>query len=147
MKQVNKSVLLWYSAREMFDLVTAVPQYPQFLPWCERTEILEQDEAGMSARLHLAYMGVRHSFTTRNTHDLGRRVDIRLLDGPFSLLEGTWQFNSLGNKDDACKVEFDLRYEFSSAAFSALVSPVFDRIANTFIESFVARAQAVYGPR
>ena len=33
MKHVHKSVLIWYSAEEMFALVTDVPRYPEFLPW------------------------------------------------------------------------------------------------------------------
>ena len=68
MKHVKKSVLLWYSPHEMYDLVTGVDQYPKFLPWCERADVLERDDAGMTARLHLAYAGVHHAFTTRNNH-------------------------------------------------------------------------------
>ena len=32
-------------------------------------------------------------------------------------------------------------------ALEAVVSPVFDRVANTFVDSFVKRAEQVYGPR
>ncbi len=92
MKHVKKSVLLWYSPREMYTLVTAVPDYPQFLPWCERAEVLEQHDGGMTARLHLAYAGVRHAFTTRNSMCADASVRVELVDGPFSLLEGTWRF-------------------------------------------------------
>ena len=42
MKHVKKSVLLWYSPHEMYALVTDVEDYPKFLPWCERAEVLEQ---------------------------------------------------------------------------------------------------------
>ena len=66
MKHVKKSVLLWYSAAEMYRLVTDVPSYPQFLPWCERAEVLAHDEHGMTAKLWLAYAGVLQAFTTRN---------------------------------------------------------------------------------
>jgi len=72
------------------------------------------------------------------------------VDGPFSVLEGLWLFKPLGRPDSdqqACKVEFELRYAFASPALEAVVSPVFDKIANTFVESFVRRAEAVYGPR
>ena len=92
MKHVKKSVLLWYSAREMYSLVTAVEDYPQFLPWCAQAEVLEQGDAGMKARLTLAYGGVRHAFTTRNEHVPDRSVLVGLVDGPFSLLDGNWQF-------------------------------------------------------
>ncbi|GAB1389588.1 MAG: hypothetical protein AMXMBFR78_13100 [Rubrivivax sp.] len=150
MKHVRKSVLLWYSPREMFDLVDGVQDYPRFLPWCEKAELLAQHEDGVTARLSLAYMGVRHAFTTRNQHVVGERLQMALVDGPFSLLDGIWLFKPLGRPGSdkpACKIEFDLRYAFSSKPLETVVSPVFDRIANTFVDSFVRRAEQVYGPR
>jgi ribosome-associated toxin RatA of RatAB toxin-antitoxin module len=146
MKHVKKSVLLWYSPHEMYELVTGVPEYPKFLPWCERAEVLEHHAGGMTARMHLHYAGVRHAFTTRNEHVPDRSVVIALADGPFSQLDGTWNFIQLGS-GKACKIEFDMCYAFSSGALEAIVSPVFDKIANTFVDSFVKRAEQVYGPR
>ncbi len=147
MKHVKKSVLLWYSASEMYQLVTAVANYPEFLPWCAKAEVLQSSNTEMTAKLHLSYMGVRHAFTTRNVHVPDASVVVGLVDGPFSLLDGTWVFVPLGADGKACKIEFDLRYAFSNAALEALVSPVFDRIANTFVDSFVKRAEQVYGVR
>jgi ribosome-associated toxin RatA of RatAB toxin-antitoxin module len=147
MKHVKKSVLLWYSPHEMYELVTAVKDYPKFLPWCDRAEVLETHPGGMTARLHLHYAGVRHAFTTRNDHVKDESVVVSLVDGPFSKLDGNWRFIRLGAGDKACKIEFDLGYAFSSVALEALVSPVFDKIANTFVDSFVKRAEQVYGPR
>jgi ribosome-associated toxin RatA of RatAB toxin-antitoxin module len=159
MKHVRRSVLLWYSPREMYSLVTGVEQYPQFLPWCERAELLATDAEGVTARLSLAYMGVRHAFTTRNQHLPDRAVNVSLVDGPFSLLEGSWIFHPIGRggrggpaggaggEEPACKIEFDLRYAFTSGALEAVVSPVFDRVANTLVDAFVRRAEDVYGAR
>ena len=153
MKHVKKSVLLWYSPLEMYELVTAVEDYPSFLPWCAQAEVLARDDTGMTARLTLAKGGVRHAFTTRNWHQHGEQVKVQLLDGPFSLLDGIWLFKPIGRAggqgDDtrACRIDFDLRYAFANAALEALVSPVFDRVANTFVDSFVQRAEQVHGPR
>lgn len=154
MKHVKKSVLLWYSPREMYSLVTAVDDYPSFLPWCERAEVLERSDAGMTARLTLAKGGVRYAFTTRNLHEANAAVHLELVDGPFSRLEGTWRFLPLARagasadgEPNACRIEFDLRYAFASAALEAVVSPVFDRIANSFVDSFVERAEQVHGSR
>jgi ribosome-associated toxin RatA of RatAB toxin-antitoxin module len=156
MKHVRKSVLLWYSPHEMAELVNAVERYPEFLPWCDSAQVLERHDDGVTARLGLHYMGVRHAFTTRNVHQAQghrREVAVQLVDGPFSRLEGSWLFKPLarpGNdaaEPGACKVEFDLQYAFSSPALEAVVSPVFDRVANTFVDSFVRRAETVYGPR
>ena len=150
MKHVKKSVLLWYSPREMYTLVTGVEDYPRFLPWCDKAQILERHDDGVTAKLGLAYMGLRHAFTTRNVYVPDESVAMHLVDGPFSSLEGLWRFRALGPtaaETAACKIEFDLSYAFSSRALELVVSPVFDKIADTFVDSFVRRAEAVYGVR
>jgi ribosome-associated toxin RatA of RatAB toxin-antitoxin module len=154
MKHVKKSVLLWYTAHEIYALVVDVEGYPKFLPWCERAEILQRDESGLTARLHLAYSGIRHAFTTKNVQVQDESVHVGLVDGPFSLLDGHWRFLPLalpsgmaGPGSGACKIEFEMRYAFSNGVLEAAISPVFDRIANTFVDSFVRRAEQVYGPR
>jgi ribosome-associated toxin RatA of RatAB toxin-antitoxin module len=146
MKTVHKSVLIWYSADEMYALVTDVARYPEFLPWCDRSRVIEQDDAGMTAEVGLSFSGIRQSFTTRNTHVQGREVRLKLLDGPFSSLDGTWKFEPVGEAGErACRVELDLAYGFSNFALQALVGPVFDKIASTLVEAFVKRAEQVYG--
>jgi ribosome-associated toxin RatA of RatAB toxin-antitoxin module len=152
MKHVNKSVLLWYSPHEMYALVTDVEAYPKFLPWCERAEVVERRPDGMTAKLHMAYAGVRQAFTTRNQHVEDSSVVLTLVDGPFSMLDGTWRFLPLSQPGTdappaACKIEFGMRYAFASRALELVVSPVFDRIANTLVDAFVKRAEQVYGPR
>lgn len=148
MKQVKKSILLWYTAREMYGLVLNVRAYPQFMPWCEHAEVLEESEQGMTARLSLAYRGVRQSFTTRNTHVPDRSVTLQLVDGPFSRLDGHWEFAPVGEAGaNACRIQFQMNYTFASTALELVVSPVFDRIANTFVDAFVERAERVYGAR
>ena len=146
MKTVHKSVLIWYSAAEMFALVTDVASYPQFLPWCDRAEVVEEDASGMTARVGISFAGLSQSFTTRNTHVPDRKVSLKLVDGPFSKLDGHWDFSPLGDGSQrACKVNFSLRYDFDNAALAALVGPVFDKIAGSMVDAFVKRAAQVYG--
>ncbi|OJX34563.1 MAG: ubiquinone-binding protein [Burkholderiales bacterium 68-12] len=146
MKTVQKSVLIWYSPQEMFDLVTAVHHYPQFLPWCDHARVLEQDGSSMLAEVGIALSGVRQSFVTRNLHEPGRRVQMQLVKGPFSRLDGDWHFHSVGDGSQrAARVELHLNYGFDSATLSRLVGPVFDRIAASMVDAFVKRAQQVYG--
>jgi len=154
MKHVKKSVLLWYSPHEMYSLVTDIPSYPQFLPWCERAEVLSEDGGGVTARLQLSFAGVGQAFTTRNAHVPDESVHMTLVDGPFSTLDGTWRFLPLAAPGSpgktgqaACKIEFELRYEFANGALEMVISPVFDRIANTLVDSFVKRAEQVHGAR
>jgi hypothetical protein len=148
MKTVHKSVLIWFSAQEMFALVTDVAKYPEFLPWCDQTRILSQDATGMVAEIGMALGGFRKSFTTKNVHLEGRQVKLSLMDGPFQQLEGTWDFYPLADANStevqrACRVELTLHYSFESM-FGALVGPLFDKIAETLIDAFVKRAEQIY---
>jgi len=146
MKNVHKSVLIWYSPQEMFNLVTDVARYPEFLPWCDRARVLKQEGDSMEAEVGIAFSGLHHVFTTRNTHVSGREVSMKLVKGPFSKLDGVWTFAPVGDgQQRACRVELNIHYGFSSAALGALIGPVFDRIAATLVDAFVKRAEQVYG--
>ena len=146
MKTVHKSVLIWYSAAEMFSLVTDVASYPKFLPWCDRASVLEEDAHGVTAQVGLSMAGLKQSFTTRNTHIKDRKVNLKLVNGPFSKLDGHWDFTPVGKAGDrACKIDFSLRYDFDNAVLAALIGPVFDKIAGSLVDAFVKRAEQVYG--
>jgi ribosome-associated toxin RatA of RatAB toxin-antitoxin module len=130
----------------MFALVTGVAQYPQFLPWCDQAQVLSLEGDVMTAEVGIAFGGIHQKFTTQNTHVPGRAVQMQLVKGPFSNLDGTWRFTPVGDGSQrACRVDLELHYGFSNMALSALVGPVFDRIAGSLVDAFVKRAEQVYG--
>jgi ribosome-associated toxin RatA of RatAB toxin-antitoxin module len=143
MRSVHKSVLVPYSAEQMFDLVERVEDYPKFLPWCGGARILQQTTEETLAQINIDYHGVRTHFTTANGNQPPGRIVISLRDGPFRRLDGIWQFRALS--DSACKVEFELNYEFATPVLERLIGPVFGHIADSFIDAFVKRAVAVHG--
>lgn len=143
MAVVHKTVLLGYSAEQMFALVDRVEDYPQFLPWCGGVDVQQREEDRLVATLKINYHGVRQSFTTENTTVRPTSMTMRLLEGPFKHLNGNWHFKPL--REDACKIDFDLQYEFSNKLIEQIIGPVFNMIANSFIDAFSKRAEAVYG--
>lgn len=143
MKTVEKNMLVLHSAEQMFELVDRAEDYPQFLPWYSKTEIIERSGNELKARLFMDYMGVQQSFATHNRNVPGREIHISLLEGPFKALHGTWKFIPLG--DDCCKIEFKLQYDFSSALLSTLISPVFSHLSGTLVDAFVKEANRRYG--
>lgn len=142
MNVVEKTVLVMHSAEQMYSLVDAVENYPQFLPWCGGVEIVARDEAVTTATLHIAFHGIKQSFTTENRKTFPSLMEIKLKNGPFKYLEGSWQFIKLS--DEACKIVFRLNYEFANGFLEKLIAPVFSHISNTFVDGFVARADKVY---
>lgn len=143
MAVVHKSVLLGYSAEQMFALVDNIEEYPKFLPWCGGTEVRSREGNKVVASIKINYHGVKQSFSTENINSQPTSIKMVLLEGPFKHLHGEWSFKPL--RADACKIDFELHYEFSSRILESLIGPVFNMIANSFVDSFSKRAEAVYG--
>jgi len=142
MPEVTKTVLVPYSAQEMYGLVAGIEDYPAFLPWCSGAKILEREGDRVSARLDIDFKGIKQSFSTENENVPGQRIDLRLKEGPFRSLQGHWVFTSLA--DEACRVDFRLEYHFSSSLLEKVIGPVFGHIAATFIDAFVRRAESLH---
>ncbi|MBN1007024.1 type II toxin-antitoxin system RatA family toxin [Amphritea pacifica] len=143
MTQVDRSALVLHTAEQMFDLVNDVESYPQFLPWCSGTTLIESTDEVMQASLKVAKAGLRYSFTTRNELQRPEIIRIELVEGPFSSLSGLWTFKPLS--EEACKVSLSLQFDFSGKLTSMAMSKVFNQMAATMVDAFVNRADQVYG--
>lgn len=142
MAQVKKNVIVQHSVDRMFNLVDRIEDYPLFLPWCGGSKVIERNNEITRASIHIKYSGVNQSFTTQNTKNYPHRIDLKLIDGLFKALDGYWIFTAIS--EDACSIEFHLHYEFSNFILDKLISPVFSKIANTFIDGFVTQADKIY---
>ncbi len=143
MESIDRSVLVGYSAQQMYALFEDVESYPQFLPWCDRAEASVREPGRTVATLHVNFHGLRHQFTTENIKQHGARIGMKLVAGPFRNLDGHWAFTALD--EHACKVEFRLRYQFAGRLLEKAVGPLFHRIADSFVNAFVRRAQEKFG--
>ena len=139
--QVRKSALVMQPAPTMFDLIEGAEHYPHFLPWCSGATILARDDDLVSADIHVDYRGLRFTMRTRNPKRKPEFMAIHLERGPFRHFYGEWRLLPLAH--DACKVEFELHYEFDSSLATRLAGPVFAKMADTLVDAFVKRAHAL----
>lgn len=143
MTQVDRSALVLHSAEQMFDLVNAVEDYPDFLSGCVRTEVISRTDDELVATLHLAKGGLKYQFSTRNELERPGRMTLQLVEGPFSRLQGEWKFVPLS--EEACKVVLSLEFEMGNKLTSLAVGKLFEQVATSMVDAFVSRADAVYG--
>lgn len=140
---IKRNALVSYNARQMFELVNDIEDYPRFLPWCRESHIISQSDDNVEATLDIAWSGIHKSFTTRNHLYPHERIDITLVKGPFKYLEGRWSFIALG--EHGCKVNLDLEFELGGGLMDKFFLPVFNHIANSLVDAFCKRAVEVYG--
>ncbi len=143
MIEIRRSALVKYSPKQMFDLVNQVEAYPKRFSWCANAEILDHGDDMVVARLNLKFAGLRQSFTTRNTVDPPRRLQMSLVDGPFRSLEGVWEFIALG--DAGCKVTLALDFEYAGRLGGGALRLGFQGLAGRMVDDFCREAERVYG--
>lgn len=142
MKQVSRSALVSFSAEQMFNLVNDVARYPEFLPGCSGSRVLESSEQSMVASVDVSKAGISKTFTTSNALVTGEAIVMHLVDGPFKTLRGGWYFTSLD--EQACKVELKLEFEFSSKMIELAFGKVFHELTSNMVNAFTKRAKQVY---
>jgi ribosome-associated toxin RatA of RatAB toxin-antitoxin module len=145
MPAVRKSAIVERPAATLYELVDDVERYPEFLPWCASTEVLERTAEVTRARMDIDYHGLKTHITTRNVKDAPRSMTLEFVEGPFERFRGRWRFVPLG--PDGCRIEFHLDYTLASNALALVLGPVFGHIADTFVERFVERAEALATPK
>lgn len=145
MKRVSRSAIVEHSAAEMFSIVDDVGSYPKFIPWCLESTVHERTADRMVATIEIGYRGIRQGFTTSNLNVPAESIEMALVKGPFKRFAAGWRFKAL--TPGACRIEFHLEYEFSSAALGKLLAPLFEHMANTMVDVFTQRADALAAQR
>jgi len=143
MHHISKSAIVPYTPQQMFELVNNIDDYSQFLNWCDSSSILNQSDDQITASVQINQGGLKQSFSTLNTLTPYKSIEMQLLDGPFDELSGEWRFETLG--ENASKVHLTLQFKFKSMLIDMALFPIFKSIANSQLDSFVARAKYIYG--
>jgi ribosome-associated toxin RatA of RatAB toxin-antitoxin module len=140
---IHKNVIIPYSAAQMYGLVNDIEKYPEFLPWCKTSEIINRTEDEICASLTLAKSGMQKTFTTCNRLQSNKMVQVRLINGPFKQLQGFWQFDALS--DSSCRIVFNLEFEFNNKLIALAFGSVFNQVSQTLVDAFTQRAVQLYG--
>ena len=139
-----------FTARQMFDLVADVEQYPKFLPLCEALVVRKRERAGgkevLLADMTVGYKAIRETFTSQvHLKPDENAIDVKYLDGPFRYLSNTWRFDAA--EGGGTDIHFFIDYEFKSRILGALMGTMFDRAFRMFSEAFEKRADVIYGAK
>ncbi|MFP6710194.1 MAG: type II toxin-antitoxin system RatA family toxin [Rhodospirillales bacterium] len=133
---------LTHSPKQMFDLVSNVADYPEFLPWCVGTRIKSQDDQQIVADMVIGYKMFRERFTSRVQLSSPDRIDVVYEDGPFKYLNNHWIF--IAEDDGSCTVDFYVDFEFHSKLLQKMIGVVFNEAVKIMVHAFEKRADVVY---
>lgn len=131
-----------YTPEQMFDLVSAVDLYPQFLPWCLASRITKREGNVFYADLVIGYKMVREKFGSRVTALKPDHIHVEYLSGPMKHLSNHWRF--LPQPDGTCIIDFYVDFEFRNPVLQKLISVFFEEAVKRMVGAFEARAKDLY---
>ena len=136
-----------HSPEQLFDLVSNIESYPEFLPWCAGVRVRERGKAGENdiviADVLISYKMFREKFRSRVELDpQALTIDVEYLNGPFKHLNNHWRFEPKG---EGTTVDFAVDFEFKSRVMDRMVSGMFDRAVHKVVTAFFDRADELYG--
>jgi ribosome-associated toxin RatA of RatAB toxin-antitoxin module len=143
MREVKRSALIAETPARMFELINDIESYPRFVPGCTAARVVSRTAGEVVATLNIRRGPLRAEFTTRNLLEPASRVLMQLVSGPFRVLEGLWTLTPLGEL--GCRVELEMRFEFSNRVTGALFEPMFEDTAGSLVDAFVRRARETRG--
>ena len=138
MREVKRSALVALPPRRLFALINDIESYPQFLPWCSHAQVLSRTEREIVATIGVHRGPLHGEFTTRNELDPDHRVTMRLIKGPFTMLEGEWRITPAG---EGSMVELALRFQFKHTLSAMLFEQKFAETIGSLVDAFVARSR------
>lgn len=141
-QKINKTLILPYSTEKIYSLVKDVNSYYLFLPFCSGSRIIKSKKNYMIASIDIVKFGVKYTFTTRNTLNINKSIKINLIDGPFVILEGCWNFITLKKKKSL--IIFKLEFELFNIFFKKITNKLLKNATNLMLASFSKRAKDIF---
>ncbi len=138
MNYINKSEEINVNKETIFNLINNVDNYQKFLPWCTKSQILTKQNSSMTAEIEISKSFVNWKFTTKNNYKANKVIELKLVDGPFSHLEGHWKFDEIDEFNT--QVTLYLEYKFDNKLIEMSIKPVFSNIMSSILDSFISEA-------
>jgi coenzyme Q-binding protein COQ10 len=137
-----------YGAQEMYDLVSDVARYPEFLPWTAAARIrsITPVPGGreMAADLVVSFKVFRERFGSRvRLWDEALKIETDYLDGPFKHMHSTWAFRD--HPEGGCEVDFSVDFEFKNRVLQGAAGLFFTEAMQRIVRAFEERARTLHG--
>lgn len=143
MTTIKKNAEVPYTTSQMYDLVTAIQDYPKFLSWCKEATVQSRTPQKIQATIHGEKWGINFGFSFMYQMQSSNMISIHLMHtGPFRFIKSLWRFQPLDK--GGCQFGFELEYEFANPFYNWTLTPLIKGESNNIMKAFAARAKEIY---
>ena len=138
MKRIFKEEDINIDIETIFNLINDINSYPNYLPWCTKTEVTEKPGHSIIGKIFISKSFINWNFSTKNTIKKNESISLELVDGPFESLNGKWSFSVIDGFNT--RVSLEINYKFKSSLIELSIEPIFTSIMNSILKSFIQEA-------
>ena len=143
MHKYSNSIILPYSARQLYEIVIDVEAYPDFLPWCISSKIVKKtDDNNFDAELTVGYKSIDEKYISRILAEYEKKIISKAISGPFKFLDSSWYFENI--EKTKCKVDFSIEYQFKSFFLGKVMGSLFKKATIKMLDAFEQRAKSLH---
>ena len=131
-----------HSNTQMFDLISDVGKYPDFLPWCISTNIYNKSNDIFYSDMEIGFKLIKESFTSKVTVIESKKVYSEAISGPFKKMNNIWEIDYVSDKE--CEINLFIEFEFKSFLLQNIIGKLFETASKKMITAFEERANYLY---
>tara|TARA_B110001450_G_C17549610_1_gene452088 strand:- start:148 stop:576 length:429 start_codon:yes stop_codon:yes gene_type:complete len=141
MKHIERRILK-HKPLNLFNLVSDVKKYPEFLPWCLGARVKNFSEYKLDADLIIGFKIYKEVYSSQILLDYTNyKITVDYKDGPFQHLNNYWIFK---DNPDGCEVEFMVDFKFKSNFLQSIMETLFTEAVLRMVKAFENRADQLY---
>ncbi|XP_023523519.1 coenzyme Q-binding protein COQ10 homolog, mitochondrial-like [Cucurbita pepo subsp. pepo] len=139
--------VMGYSPEQLFDVVAAVDSYQDFVPWCQRSEVIKTyPDGSFDAELEIGFKFLVESYTSHVEIQRPKSVKTTVSQSTlFDHLINIWEFQP-GPVPGTCNLYFLVDFKFQSPLYRQVASVFFKEVVSKLVGSFNDRCRLIYGP-
>lgn len=132
----------------MFDLVSDIGRYPEFIKWIRSMKVIERPSNDEVRRFRgeadVGFKGFSEAFATDIEADRSSRtINVKLAHGPFKALKNRWILEPDGQ--GCTKIDFFIDYEFRNPVLALLARANTELAVTRIMKAFRDEADRRYG--
>lgn len=140
--QYQEKKILNYKPEQLFNLVSDISKYPEFLPWCLGSRVKKISNEQLNADLIVGVRFYREVF--RSNVFLNKKefmINVDYLEGPFNFLKNKWIFKQVNH---GCEIDFYVEFQLNSNLLNSVIKQLFEEAIIKMISAFENRANFLY---
>ena len=131
-----------YSKKQMFDLISDVSKYPEFLPWCVSTNIYNKSNDTFFSDMEIGFKFIKETFTSKVTLIESNKVCSEAISGAFKKMNNIWEINYISEQE--CEINLSIEFQFKSLILQNIIGKLFEKASKKMITAFEDRAYDLY---